>query len=310
MSAPQTAKPKRADADKRTVARLFLLDLAGGRVISLNPDGSDKRVIASDCHWPDGVAVDVRAGNVYWTNTGNPKQNDGTIERANLDGSNRKTIVPSGVTFTPKQLHLDEQNEKLYWCDREGMRVMRANLDGSSVETLVDSSGGDPRPGPDATKWCVGLSLDLIRRQIYPDAGKVAARPELTPMPLPTIPGNLEEIQSTVIRIARKLDQLPLDRIGTHLDSALSNASTALVDVDTLTRNIDTGVAPEMRSAFAQATTTLKQTEHFVGPDALLQNDLRSTLRSIGRAADSVRVFADYLDNHPEALVRGKVKEP
>jgi len=149
-----------------------------------------------------------------------------------------------------------------------------------------------------------------IAIDFYPDAGKVAARPELTPMPLPTIPGNLEEIQSTVIRIARKLDQLPLDRIGTHLDSALSNASTALVDVDTLTRNIDTGVAPEMRSAFAQATTTLKQTEHFVGPDALLQNDLRSTLRSIGRAADSVRVFADYLDNHPEALVRGKVKEP
>jgi hypothetical protein len=167
MSATQTAKPKRATADKRTVARLFLLDLAAGRVLSLNPDGSDKKVIASDCHWPDGVAVDVRAGNVYWTNMGNPKQNDGTIERANLDGSNRKTIVPSGVTFTPKQLHLDEQNEKLYWCDREGMRVMRANLDGSSVETLVDSSGGDPRPGPDATKWCVGLSLDLIRRQIY-----------------------------------------------------------------------------------------------------------------------------------------------
>jgi paraquat-inducible protein B len=148
-----------------------------------------------------------------------------------------------------------------------------------------------------------------IAIDFYRDASKVAARPELTPMPLPTIPGNLEELQSTVIRIARKLDQLPLDRIGTHLDAALSNASIALVDVDRLTRNIDTEVAPEVRSALAQATTTLKQTEHFVGPEALLQNDLHSTLRSIGRAADSVRVFADYLDKHPESLVRGKVKE-
>jgi paraquat-inducible protein B len=64
-----------------------------------------------------------------------------------------------------------------------------------------------------------------------------------------------------------------------------------------------------VRSAFAQVTTTLKQTERFVGPDALLQNDLSSTLRNIGRAADSVRVLADYLDKHPESLVRGKVND-
>jgi paraquat-inducible protein B len=142
----------------------------------------------------------------------------------------------------------------------------------------------------------------------YPDAAKVVARPELTPMPLPTIPGNLEELQSSVVRIARKLDQLPIDRIGTHLDAVLSNASTALIDVGLLARNIDAEVAPEVRSAFAQATTTLKQADRLVGPDAALQNDLRSTLRSVSRAADSIRVFVDYLDTHPESLVRGKAK--
>jgi len=167
MSATQKARPKDKGADQRTIARLFLLDLGGGRVLSLNPDGSDKKVIASDCHWPDGVAVDTRTGHVYWTNMGNPKENDGTIERADVDGSNRKTIVPQGATFTPKQLHLDTQNGKLYWCDREGMRVMRANLDGSAIETLVDRSGGDSRPGPDETKWCVGISVDPVRRQMY-----------------------------------------------------------------------------------------------------------------------------------------------
>ena len=86
---------------------------------------------------------------MYWTNMGVPNLNDGSIERADLDGRNRKTIVPEGGTFTPKQLHSIEANTgKLYWCDREGMRVMRANLDGSNVETLVDTSQGDPRPGP------------------------------------------------------------------------------------------------------------------------------------------------------------------
>src|SRR5260370_9573961 len=90
---------------------------------------------------------------------GNLKLNDGSIERADLDGHNRKTIIPEGGTFTPKQLHLDKKNGKLYWGDREGMRVMRCNLDGSKVETLVDSSKGDPRPGPDATQWGVGITV-------------------------------------------------------------------------------------------------------------------------------------------------------
>ena len=98
---------------------------------------------------------------------GSLKVNDGSIDRADLDGSNITSIVPTGGTFTPKQLQLDKKNGKLYWCDREGMRVMRCNLDGSKIETLVDTSQGDPRPGPDATKWCVGIALDLDGGKLY-----------------------------------------------------------------------------------------------------------------------------------------------
>jgi hypothetical protein len=98
---------------------------------------------------------------------GNPSANDGSIERANLDGSNFTHIVPPGGTFTPKQLQLDEKNRKLYWCDREGMRVMRANVDGSNIETLVDTSEGDPRPGKDIKKWCVGIVLDVEAGKLY-----------------------------------------------------------------------------------------------------------------------------------------------
>src|SRR2546430_12361878 len=164
--------------DPRTAGRLFVLDLSGGRVLSMKTDGSDETVIAAGCHLPDGIAIDTRAGHVYWTNMGVPSREDGSIERADLDGKNRTTIVPVGGTFTPKQCHLDKANGKLYWCDREGMRVMRANLDGSNVETLVDTSQGDPRPGPDATKWCVGITLDPGRGHMYwtqkgpDDAGK------------------------------------------------------------------------------------------------------------------------------------------
>jgi DNA-binding beta-propeller fold protein YncE len=149
------------------MGRLFLLDLSDNRVASLNSDGSDRKVIVTECRYPDGIAVDVAAGHIYWTNMGHPKANDGSIERADLDGRNRTTVVPQGGTFTPKQIQFVAKSRKLYWCDREGMRVMRADLDGSNVETLVDASQGDPRPGPDATKWCVGVAVDVDGGKVY-----------------------------------------------------------------------------------------------------------------------------------------------
>jgi DNA-binding beta-propeller fold protein YncE len=166
MVSPQKQAPKPAPGGKATVGRLFLLDLSDDRIVSLNSDGSDRKVIVTGCRYPDGVAVDVAAGHVYWTNMGVPKVNDGSIERADLDGRNRMTIVPQGDTFTPKQIQLEKKSGKLYWSDREGMRVMRANLDGSNIETVADTSQGDPRPGPDASRWCVGVAIDV-------DGGKV-----------------------------------------------------------------------------------------------------------------------------------------
>jgi 3-hydroxyacyl-CoA dehydrogenase len=148
--------------------RVFFLDVSGGRMASVNPDGSDLEVLIEGLErLPDGLVVDVKGGHIYWTNMGNPTKNDGSIERADLDGGNRRTIVPEGSTFTPKQLQLDAKGGKLYWCDREGMRVMRANLDGSAIETLVDTSHGDARPGRDAKKWCVGIAVDHDAGHVY-----------------------------------------------------------------------------------------------------------------------------------------------
>ena len=152
----------------KTVGRLFFMDLAAGRILTSNPDGSELKTIVNEGRrLPDGIVVDVTGGHIYWTNMGNPKANDGTIDRADLDGTNVTNVVPPGATWTPKQLQLDAKNRKLYWSDREGMRVMRSNLDGSKVETLVDTSEGDARPGPDATKWCVGIALDVQGGKVY-----------------------------------------------------------------------------------------------------------------------------------------------
>src|SRR5256886_9874831 len=152
MSATETLKTTSTTSGKAATGRLFYLEASGGRIHSVNADGSDRKVIDSGARVPDGVVVDLEAGHIYWTNMGVPSKNDGSIERVDLDGQNRVTIISEGKTFTAKQLHLEKKSAKLYWCDREGMRVMRANLDGSNIETLVDTSKSDARPGTDLTK--------------------------------------------------------------------------------------------------------------------------------------------------------------
>ena len=167
--ASTTSRPGVSDPGVKPIrGRLFFLDLSAGRVLSSNPDGSNLKTIVSEGRkLPDGIVVDVAAGHIYWTNMGNPSANDGAIDRADLDGRNITNIVPPGGTFTPKQLQVDRKNRKLYWSDREGMRVMRSNLDGSNIEPLVDTSKGDARPGKDQRKWCVGIAVDAEGGKFY-----------------------------------------------------------------------------------------------------------------------------------------------
>ena len=155
-----------ASESGRTNSRLYVLDLSGGRVFSMKTDGSDSKTIVTGARHPDGIVVDAAAGHIYWTNMGDPRRNDGSIERADLDGGNRRIIVPEGGTHTPKQLQLEKGSGKLYWSDREGMRVMRANLDGSAIETLVQTGEGDADRA-DAGNWCVGIAVDPARGHIY-----------------------------------------------------------------------------------------------------------------------------------------------
>src|SRR5215470_3435114 len=104
MTTLEATKSKASSGATRS-GRLFVLELSGDRIHSMNPDGSDRKTIVTGGRLPDGIAVDVAAGHIYWTNMGVPNLNDGSIERVDLDGGNRRTIIPEGVTFTPKQLH-------------------------------------------------------------------------------------------------------------------------------------------------------------------------------------------------------------
>jgi hypothetical protein len=155
-------------------ARLLVLDVKHARIFSITTDGTDITTILEGCGpSPDGIAVDPAKRHIYWTNMGKQSEgsehfyeNDGSIERINFDGSNRTVIVPKGGTFTPKQLALDLENRMIYWCDREGMRVMRVNMDGTNITTLIETGKGDA-DRMDETKLCVGIAIDVKNGHLY-----------------------------------------------------------------------------------------------------------------------------------------------
>lgn len=132
-----------------------------GEVLSITAENRASKPVAlvRNQALPDGI--DVCEGRMFWTNMGNPSQNDGTVQCAKLDGSDVKTVVKAGDVHTPKQLHIDQSAKKLYFCDREGLRVMRCNLDGSERETLIQTGDWQSEPDKVAVQhnWPVGITV-------------------------------------------------------------------------------------------------------------------------------------------------------
>src|SRR5262245_20479275 len=158
MTVVQATKAKTSSAATRT-GRLFVLELSGDRIHTMNPDGSDRKTIVTNCRLPDGIAVDVAAGHIYCSKMAVPRLIGGSSGRAARQDKNRQTIVRPRRTRTCKQMHLEKAAGKIYWSCRKGMRVMRANLGGWQIETLVERGRGD-KDMRDQMRWCVGITVD------------------------------------------------------------------------------------------------------------------------------------------------------
>jgi len=168
---------------------LYYLDVTEDQVMALDAEGGPPEVLVEgEGEGPDGIAVDPEAGQLYWTNMGNPAEDDGFILRSNLDGSDVTTIVEPGDTFTPKQIKIDVDAGKLYWGDREGMQVLRSNLDGSELEVLVTIAEGEAARA-DRTNHAVGVAVDPSGGYFYwiqkgpPNGGEGSIRRARLEMP-------------------------------------------------------------------------------------------------------------------------------
>jgi paraquat-inducible protein B len=166
----------------------------------------------------------------------------------------------------------------------------------------------------------------LITGQLYvaidffPNAPKIKLDLDKEPLELPTMPGSLDELQAQIATIASKLSKVPFDEIGAELKKTITTLNATLQSAQKLTQSLHNDVAPEVIAAMKDVRTTLHSADQTLrtadvtlntaqrslAEDAPLQQDLRQTFQDLSRAAVSLKVLTDYLEQHPESLIRGK----
>jgi paraquat-inducible protein B len=157
----------------------------------------------------------------------------------------------------------------------------------------------------------------FVAFDFYPNAPKAKIDWSREVPELPVVPSTVADLEAKITGIVAKLDKLPLEAIGADLTKALTSLSQTLEDASKAVNRIDSDVTPELKSTldglrgtFSAVDRTLNSADAtLVGKDAPAQQDLRDALQEIARAARSLRVLTDFLERHPESLIRGKTEE-
>lgn len=141
-----------------------------------------------------------------------------------------------------------------------------------------------------------------VALDFFKDAKKVVVNPAAVPQEFPTVYASLEDLQASLGRILKNLEQVPFAEVA-------ADARQTLQGLDKLARRLDAETAPEAQAALASLRTTLGNLDRTLAADAPLLSDVRDATREISRAAQALRSLADTLDRQPEALLKGKREE-
>ena len=160
-------------------------------------------------------------------------------------------------------------------------------------------------------------SGSLLTGQLYVSLDFVKDAPDAhidwttSPPLMPTAAGSLDSLQDSLASVAKKLDAIPYDQLAKDLHKDLADVDVTLKHVDDLVQNLDNGVVPEAKNTLAEARKavddlrkTLGTVDQTVGPQAT------SALNEVSKAATSLKGLADYLERHPESLLKGKPEDP
>ncbi|VWC93978.1 intermembrane transport protein PqiB [Burkholderia contaminans] len=182
---------------------------------------------------------------------------------------------------------------------------------GPVIEKLQKTEGnGNPR----AAQFLAGLvehglraqarTGNLLTEQLYisfdfvKNAPKVPFDANATPLTLPTVASTFDKLPEQLADIVDKINKLPLESIGKHVDSSLTNLDATL-------RQVNGQLLPSTTRALDQANQTFGALRQGIAEDGPLQENLTNTLTEVQRTARSLRTLTDMLGRRPDALLRG-----
>lgn len=216
----------------------------------------------------------------------------GEVSAINLDvdPETGKVVTPVEVNLYPERLRAREIHEKeAKQRTSEGRKTLIDAMIAQGLRSQLRT--GNLLTGQ------LYVALDFVRNAPKAKMNWAAVPPEL-----PTAKGNLQELQVALASVANKIDKLPIEQIGTDVRHTLKSAQSLL-------QRLDTEVAPELRSAVVDARKALGSVDKMLAPEQSFQQDTRDAMREMSRAASSFRTLADYLERHPEAIIRGKKED-
>jgi len=138
------------------------------------------------------------------------------------------------------------------------------------------------------------IALDFL-----PASPRVAFDSSMRPLELPTVSGTFQELEASVGRIVKKVNDLPLEQI-------VADLHTDLKDLHETLNELHTRALPNAEDTLSALHRTLDSADRTLDGESPLQRGLTETLSESRGTLQAVRELADYLDRHPDALLRGR----
>jgi paraquat-inducible protein B len=139
---------------------------------------------------------------------------------------------------------------------------------------------------------------------------------------IPVLPGSIAEIAESFASIAAQLEKVPVQQIGADLgrtasglaelvnspdlENALRDLSTTLAEFSAVAASLKEDVSPALAGIMQEAERTLGSVRTMVDTNSAARNETKRLLIELTETAQAVRMIVDYLERHPEALIRGK----
>lgn len=229
-----------------------------------------------------GAAVDLRGVVI------------GEVSSKHLDfvPSTHKIIVVVSINLYPERINLPTRAKAMQHPGRPTYEERKAFLDGLVASGLrAQLRTGNPLTGQ-----------SFVALDFFPNAKPATIDWQSDTPRLPTEVGALDALQAALTSVAKKIEKFPIDQIGNNLEQMLASGNRLL-------QRLDSETAPEAQAVLQAARKALDELGQTMANDSQFKQDASAMMRELTRAAQQLRVLSDYLERHPEALLRGKPED-